>query len=112
MTATTAQTFSTTRFPIPPTPLIGRQQELAQALSLLSNDRIRLLTITGPAGIGKTRLALQISQDLNEHFTDGVVFVPLASLHTTAQLPGEIAQVLGIRELPDADISKQVIMIL
>jgi predicted ATPase/DNA-binding XRE family transcriptional regulator len=112
MTATTAQTFSLSRFPLPPTPLIGRQLELAHALSLLSNDRIRLLTITGPAGIGKTRLALQISQDLGEHFADGVVFVPLASLHNTAQLPGEIAQALGIRESPDGDISKQVIMFL
>ena len=112
MKATTAQTFSPSRYPLPPTPLIGRQQEMAHALSLLSNDRIHLLTITGPAGIGKTRLAHQISQDLDEHFIDGVIFVPLASLQNAAQLSREIAQALGIRESLDGDISKQVIMFL
>jgi predicted ATPase len=109
ITVTSAETLSASRFPLPPTSLIGRQQELTRASSLLSSDEIRLLTLTGPAGIGKTRLALQITRELEEHFIDGVVFVPLASLHNAVQLPGEIAQNLGLHESLEGEISEQVI---
>ena len=112
MTATAIETPSLSRFPLPPTSLIGRAQEMTHALTLLSSDGVRLLTLTGPAGIGKTRLGLQIARDLDEHFTDGVVFVPLATLHNAAQLPGEIAQALGLRESLEGEISEQVITFL
>ena len=80
MTATAEGTRSLSRFPLPPTSLIGREQELTRALTLLRSDGVCLLTLTGPAGIGKTRLGLQIARDLGEQFADGVVFVPLAPL--------------------------------
>ncbi len=74
MTAAVAQTSSLLPLPLPPTALIGREQEMARALAFLKSDGVRLLTLTGPAGIGKTRLGLQIARDLEEHFTQGVVF--------------------------------------
>jgi predicted ATPase/DNA-binding XRE family transcriptional regulator len=112
MTATAIETLSLSRFPLPPTSLIGRAQEMTRALTLLSSDGVRLLTLTGPAGIGKTRLGLQIAREMGDHFADGVVFVPLATLRNTAQLPGEIAQALGLRESLEGEISEQVITFL
>ena len=112
MTATTVETLSLSRFPIPPTSLIGRAQEMAHALTLLRSNGVRLLTLTGPAGIGKTRLGLQIAREIGEHFADGVVFVPLATLHSPALLPGVIAQALGLHESVEGEISEQVITFL
>src|SRR5438105_4266840 len=59
---------------------IGRAQEIASAISLLSQENTRLLTLTGPGGVGKTRLALEIAKELLPDFKDGVFFVPLAPL--------------------------------
>src|SRR6266851_10001227 len=98
MTAAAARTPSPSRLPLPPTALIGREQEMTRALTKLRSDEVRLLTLIGPAGIGKTRLGLQIARDLGEYFADGVVFIPLATLHNEALLPGIIAQALGLRE--------------
>ena len=64
MTATAVGTLSLSRFPLPPTSLIGREQEMTRALTLLRSDEVRLLTLTGPAGIGKTRLGLQIAREM------------------------------------------------
>ena len=67
--------------PAPPTPLLGRQDELVQLTGLLEDPACRLLTLLGPGGIGKTRLALQVAQDHVDDFADGVFFVSLASIH-------------------------------
>ena len=68
MKPATIETLSLSRIPLPPTPLVGRAHEMTRALTGLSRDGIRLLTLTGPAGVGKTRLALQIAHEMDEHF--------------------------------------------
>jgi predicted ATPase/transcriptional regulator with XRE-family HTH domain len=112
MTATADGSRSLSRFPLPPTPLIGREQEMVRVVNFLQRDGVRLLTLTGSAGIGKTRLGLEIARELGEHFADGVVFVALATLRNTSLLPNVIAQALGLRESLEEDVSEQVITFL
>ncbi|CAG0935831.1 Putative HTH-type transcriptional regulator [Thermoflexales bacterium] len=81
--------------PILPTPLIGRQHEVEDLSQLLRDSQCRLLTLVGPGGIGKTRLALETASHLPAAFADGVYFVPLASVHTTRFIVPVIADALG-----------------
>ncbi len=66
--------------PVPLTPLLGREHELAQLSTFLRQPRARLLTLTGPGGVGKTHLALAAATTVLNEFADGVCFVPLASI--------------------------------
>src|SRR5215217_2649806 len=84
--------------PLQPTPFLGREDQVEQIVDLLRREGIRLLTITGPGGVGKTRLALQAAADLLENFPDGVWFVDLSVLDDATLVPSAIAAVLGVRE--------------
>src|SRR5690348_13178882 len=95
-------------FPFPPTRLIGRSQEHAYALDVLRRSETHLLTLTGPSGVGKTRLALQLLQDLAPDFTDGVVYVPLAPIRDATLVAGVIAQTFGLREHARSSLAEQV----
>jgi predicted ATPase/class 3 adenylate cyclase len=85
--------------PVHPTVLLGRDKELVQIRELLSRDDVRLVTLTGPGGTGKTRLSLEVAADLIDSFTDGVFFVALAPITHADLVAPTIAQPLGIREL-------------
>lgn len=81
-----------------PAPFIGRDKDLAKLGELLANPACRLLTLVGPGGIGKTRLAQQVAADLREQYPDGVWLVELAPLCDPALVPQAIASALGLRE--------------
>jgi predicted ATPase/class 3 adenylate cyclase len=84
--------------PLQPTPLVGRESEVEEVAERLGGDEVRLLTLTGPGGTGKTRLALQVGADLLEEFDDGVFFVSLATITHPELVPSTIAGSLRLRE--------------
>ncbi|MFI5113974.1 MAG: tetratricopeptide repeat protein, partial [Terriglobales bacterium] len=84
--------------PVQRTGFVGRDKEVAAAKELLLRPDVRLVTVTGPGGIGKTRLAVQVASGLVEHFPGGVHFVPLSSLSDPGLIASVIVQTLGIRE--------------
>jgi predicted ATPase/class 3 adenylate cyclase/DNA-binding CsgD family transcriptional regulator len=84
--------------PMQHTPFIGREQELAAVGQLLRREDMRLVTLTGPGGTGKTRLGVQVAAELTDSFADGVFFVNLAPVNDTALVVPTIAETLGMRE--------------
>src|SRR5207247_3809538 len=86
------------RLPIPSTSLVGRQREVAAASQRLLAHDVRLLTFTGPAGTGKTRLALAVAAGLQDTFADGIRFVDLSPIREPALVARSISQILGIRD--------------
>jgi predicted ATPase/class 3 adenylate cyclase len=92
--------------PAQPTALLGRESELAAAREFLQQDGVRLVTLTGPGGTGKTRLAIQVGAELVETVPDGVWFVPLAAITDPDLVIPAIAQPLGVRENPDEPLLK------
>ncbi len=82
--------------PVSPTPFVGREKELAELANLLSNPACRLISIIGPGGIGKTRLALAAAADQYDQFEDGAVFVPLAAQSSADHLAPAIMAALGL----------------
>jgi predicted ATPase len=84
--------------PIPPTPFIGRAKQIDAIKELLMGTQTRLVTLMGPGGAGKTRLSLQVAQELLDQFPNGVYFVPLADDTDTTQFISRVAQQLEVRE--------------
>src|ERR1700723_1959672 len=84
--------------PVQRTRFVGQEKEVAAAKELLLRPDVRLLTVTGPGGIGKTRLAVEVAGGLMEHFPGGIHFVPLSPLTDPGLLASVIVQTLGIRE--------------
>jgi predicted ATPase len=87
-----------TNLPVPSTPFLGRAEELAQIVGLLARGEVRLVTLTGPGGTGKTRLALQAAGVASDAYPDGVWWVPLAPLRDPELVLPTAAQALGAKE--------------
>jgi predicted ATPase/class 3 adenylate cyclase len=84
--------------PVQPTDFIGREREVAEVCGLLRRDGVRLVTLTGPGGTGKTRLGIQVAAELLDEFSDGVAFVALAPISDPALAASAIAQALEVKE--------------
>jgi predicted ATPase len=89
------------------TSLIGREVERASARSRLLEEAVPLLTLTGAGGVGKTRLALAIAEDVADHFTDGVIWVDLTPLSDPALAPETVANALGTARVSSAPVEEQ-----
>jgi predicted ATPase/transcriptional regulator with XRE-family HTH domain len=93
--------------PVSPTPLVGREHELNVVTKQLLEPACRLLTLTGPGGIGKTRLSIEVGHQLEPHFADGVYFISLAGIGMTETVLSAIADTLGLTFSGPAELMVQ-----
>ncbi len=102
------RSLSNTNLPAPATALVGRGRELDEITALLRDDETRLLTVTGPGGAGKTRLAVAAGDRLAEAFANGIFFVGLAALRDPGLVVPEIARSLGVSEQPGEPLARSI----
>ena len=95
--------------PAPPTPLLGRDEELAFITARLRDSGCRIVTLTGPGGVGKTHLSLQAAQILGDAFDDGVVFISLAAISDSELVLPTIARSLDVRQVPDQSLFNSIV---
>lgn len=109
--ATSVQTPSPITENVPPLtiPFIGREQELGDLATLLNNADVRLITILGPGGIGKTQLAVQAGRSARETFADGTYFVPLAPLSSASEIEFAIAESIDLHLIQPAAVRQQLL---
>jgi predicted ATPase/DNA-binding SARP family transcriptional activator len=98
--APVAATPRPSRLPVPPSRLIGRSEDCAQLVKVLRGDDVRLVTLVGPGGVGKTSLALHVAHQVESEFPDGAWFVELAPAADPGHVPSAIAKTLSLRPLP------------
>src|ERR687898_568097 len=95
--------------PIPRTRLIGREADIAAARTFILEDAVPLLTLTGPGGVGKTRLSLAIAQDVADHFANGVVWIDLAALADAALVAATAAAALDLAPTADRPLAEALV---
>src|SRR5581483_2145912 len=100
------------KIPTPLTSFIGRQSEIAAVRQLLERSDVRLVTLLGPGGVGKTRLSVQAATVMREHFVDGACFISLATVRDPALVIPAIAKELGVQEHATFPVLEQVKMFL
>ncbi|WP_448003549.1 ATP-binding protein [Agromyces bauzanensis] len=100
----------TVELPAALTALVGRERELETVASLLTDDDVRLVTITGPGGIGKSRLSIEAAGRVRDRFHGGIAFVDLAPVTDPQLVPAAIANALGIRDIGDGTLDEKLRM--
>ncbi len=103
------KTLYQTNLPVPATPFLGRERELDEVVGLLRREDVRLLTLTGPGGTGKTRLALQAAAEVAEDAPDGVWWISLAALRDPALALDAVAKALDVRERPGFTVEETLV---
>src|SRR6266568_3961486 len=106
------RTLFASNLPVPATPFIGRQRELAGAKALLRRDDVRLVTMSGAGGSGKTRLALEVAAAVSEHYEHGVWWVPLSSVSNADAVMPAIGRALGGGSAAEAIGNRHVLLLL
>jgi len=90
---------ATHHLPVPPTPLIGREQQVAEVIAMMRPPRARIVTLTGPGGTGKTRVGLQVAQELSGGYEHGACLVDLAPISDVDLVASTVATTLGVAEV-------------